>query len=477
MFRLSCGLLRLYSQYNRVASTRSPNVNERRSANTVERRPTPEPATFIEDPIALQVPHAYEDHDRDLHDLAVTVPPAIVWKPNTKEPTVESIPDAAHSPKASNLTNIPSTTQTTLATSATLTLRISNIKDETTEDNFKTYFADRNLQLSDDHGPIIFIMEEGNGKKRTTASLNNGETFRRAISLTRAERKLDDSVLEFDSKFLGFTAFSEGTEVEYVLLPSTSKPIFLFYHSIIALHGINGHAFTTFEYREEDYSFMWLRDALPKRMPKARIMVYGYDANVVSDASVGRIRTYAETFMQKLRLIRKVPFLRLFEMERIELQLCLGYQTPFNSYWTCIGRVTHQTGTRSSRIHQHYLTSRYYQALILPNAEGVLDSIVNSVRGVIFMATPHQGIKGVDNPTFVKNFFGVSGVHFRSDLIAEQEAKTMVLFDLTNDFKELIARKQIPIRTLYETRKTRVGDSGLVGVRAYYLRTRNQLSV
>ncbi|KLO06641.1 hypothetical protein SCHPADRAFT_837804, partial [Schizopora paradoxa] len=74
---------------------------------------------------------------------------------------------------------------------------------------------------------------------------------------------------------------------------------------IIALHGMNGHAFTTFEYREEDYSFMWLRDALPKRMPKARIMVYGYDANVVSDVSVGRIRTYAETFMQKLRLIRK----------------------------------------------------------------------------------------------------------------------------------------------------------------------------
>ncbi|KLO06643.1 hypothetical protein SCHPADRAFT_837790, partial [Schizopora paradoxa] len=63
-------------------------------------------------------------------------------------------------------------------------------------------------------------------------------------------------------------------------------------HSIIALHGMNGHAFSSFEYREDDYSFMWLRDALSKEIPGARVMVYGYDAHVASDVSVGRIRTF-----------------------------------------------------------------------------------------------------------------------------------------------------------------------------------------
>ena len=84
------------------------------------------------------------------------------------------------------------------------------------------------------------------------------------------------------------------------------------------------------------------------------------------------------------------------------------------------------------------------------------------------MSTPHNGMKGIDNPEFVKNFFGASGANFRYDLIAEQEAKTMVLFDLTNDFKELICQKEIIIRTLYETRKTKIGDSEPVAVRILY---------
>jgi hypothetical protein len=77
-------------------------------------------------------------------------------------------------------------------------------------------------------------------------------------------------------------------------------------HSIVALHGLNGHAYRSWEHRDNDGgSFMWLRDSLPEHIPDARIMIYGYNANVLSDVSTGRIRTYSETFLEKLRHIRE----------------------------------------------------------------------------------------------------------------------------------------------------------------------------
>jgi len=45
---------------------------------------------------------------------------------------------------------------------------------------------------------------------------------------------------------------------------------------------------------------MWLRDFLPKKPPDSRILVYGYNANVFSNAT-GRIRTFAENLLEDLR--------------------------------------------------------------------------------------------------------------------------------------------------------------------------------
>ncbi|KAF8187924.1 hypothetical protein K438DRAFT_1463453, partial [Mycena galopus ATCC 62051] len=78
-------------------------------------------------------------------------------------------------------------------------------------------------------------------------------------------------------------------------------------YSIVALHGLNGHAFRSWVYRDPNgkESFMWLRDCLPERIPEARVMTYGYNANVYSDVSTGRLRTFAETFLQELRYMRE----------------------------------------------------------------------------------------------------------------------------------------------------------------------------
>ena len=45
--------------------------------------------------------------------------------------------------------------------------------------------------------------------------------------------------------------------------------------SIVAIHGLDGHREASFT---APNGILWLRDLLPKTLPKARILTYGYDA-------------------------------------------------------------------------------------------------------------------------------------------------------------------------------------------------------
>jgi hypothetical protein len=76
---------------------------------------------------------------------------------------------------------------------------------------------------------------------------------------------------------------------------------------------LNGHAFDAWFWRDAEPikptddvdCFMWLRDSLSERFPGARILIYGYNANTVSDVSTGRLRTFGETFLERLLLERE----------------------------------------------------------------------------------------------------------------------------------------------------------------------------
>ncbi|KAF8507765.1 hypothetical protein BU17DRAFT_57193, partial [Hysterangium stoloniferum] len=46
-------------------------------------------------------------------------------------------------------------------------------------------------------------------------------------------------------------------------------------HSIVAIHGLNGHREASFT---ADNGVLWLRDLLPEAFPSARILTCGYDA-------------------------------------------------------------------------------------------------------------------------------------------------------------------------------------------------------
>ena len=84
-------------------------------------------------------------------------------------------------------------------------------------------------------------------------------------------------------KPFGNKVLAEGSNptVEY----ATFAPCFIVYlffdHSIVAIHGLNGH-------REETWTkdnVNWLRHLLPTDIPNARILSWGYDANIHSTSS------------------------------------------------------------------------------------------------------------------------------------------------------------------------------------------------
>jgi len=81
--------------------------------------------------------------------------------------------------------------------------------------------------------------------------------------------------------------------------------------SIVAVHGLNSHPQRCWE---KDGVF-WLRDFLATSLPEARIMTFGYNSNVIDDASQMRIRGHARSLLQDLRderIVVSCPLIRCF---------------------------------------------------------------------------------------------------------------------------------------------------------------------
>ena len=72
--------------------------------------------------------------------------------------------------------------------------------------------------------------------------------------------------------------------------------------SIIAVHGLGGHAMTTWTH--DSTGKLWLRDFLPRTIPNARIMTFGYDSRVVGSKSVIGMMGNANNLLTQLSLLR-----------------------------------------------------------------------------------------------------------------------------------------------------------------------------
>ena len=78
--------------------------------------------------------------------------------------------------------------------------------------------------------------------------------------------------------------------------------------SIIAVHGLNGHAYGTWAFQEgkAGSEVMWLRDFLPDQVKNARITVYGYNSTLVGpNTSVSNVKDFACDLLQRILDDRK----------------------------------------------------------------------------------------------------------------------------------------------------------------------------
>ena len=70
---------------------------------------------------------------------------------------------------------------------------------------------------------------------------------------------------------------------------------------IVAIHGLNGHYQKTWSATgPSGEQVNWLKDLLPRQIPNARIISYGYNSAVQSSKSVTVTETFAEQLLEDL---------------------------------------------------------------------------------------------------------------------------------------------------------------------------------
>lgn len=94
----------------------------------------------------------------------------------------------------------------------------------------------------------------------------------------------------------------------------------------IAIHGINGNAYTTWQQKRRERKkgenkkgegkvgdnkkekdkekAFWLRDYLPEEFPGARVYTFGYDARVFFSLATGNIESFAKTLLEDIKAVR-----------------------------------------------------------------------------------------------------------------------------------------------------------------------------
>lgn len=171
---------------------------------------------------------------------------------------------------------------------------------------------------------------------------------------------------------------------------------------VIAVHGLDPlanplHAIHTWSAVNGN---LWLRDFLPERNPRIRVLLYGYNSSAAFHTSATGINGAAENLLSYLRLERQQ------DQER-----------PI--VW-----VSHSLGglVVKRAIINAYITGDYYE------------SIHDATRGVVFFGTPHRGGHlATLGDRMAKICRAVSG-NVRNDIMEALRTDSMFAGDLNKDF-------------------------------------------
>lgn len=205
---------------------------------------------------------------------------------------------------------------------------------------------------------------------------------------------------------------------------------------IVAVHGLQGDAIRTWTH--EKSQICWLRDLLPRKIPNARVLSWGYLANTNSwggkSTTSDRILHHAETLIEELQINREVDD----GSTRPIIFLChsLGGIIVKRALTIAAGHVSH----RSARLHLIYTCT----------------------FGILFFGTPHNG-SGIARPAnrlikFVSAVVPRRITRFETSLVTGLEVDSETLQNITQDFAPMMTRyhiyffwEQLPTNLIYST--------------------------
>ncbi|KAK8011642.1 hypothetical protein PG990_010607 [Apiospora arundinis] len=127
---------------------------------------------------------------------------------------------------------------------------------------------------------------------------------------------------------------------------------------IVAIHGLNGHWDTT--WTDEATKKNWLRDFLPLRFPKARVMSFSYNSVVQFSKAVADIADFADQLLTGLDSVRTT---------------IAGQGRPLFFICHSLGGIVFKQASAFNRIYED---DRY-------------SHLRGPTQGVIFFGTPHRG--------------------------------------------------------------------------------------
>ncbi|KAI1157492.1 hypothetical protein F5B18DRAFT_644862 [Nemania serpens] len=182
---------------------------------------------------------------------------------------------------------------------------------------------------------------------------------------------------------------------------------------VVAVHGLNGDCRGSWTSNGPEGSVLWLDDLLPKKIPTARIMTFGYNADVVGNTSVAGIRDNARKLLESIR------------DEREDDQETDPHRP--------IVFVGHSLGGIIIK-----------QALRIANNEARLyDDIASSTKGILFFATPHRGADVAKWVNMIACIAAFSLRQPKSKFIQAMESNSKDLMEISEDFRSIVDKYAI----------------------------------
>ena len=121
--------------------------------------------------------------------------------------------------------------------------------------------------------PLCLAELEGKGQQ-VTISLQHPNHENRADDVRRTGKAIPAVKLTIDDHFDGITVLSAPTAEAHEF-------------DVLAISGLGSHPFGSFVHKQDGH--MWLSDSLPRDMPMARVMIYGYESGLQDSTSLAHI--------------------------------------------------------------------------------------------------------------------------------------------------------------------------------------------